>query len=184
MPWLHRQISEGVSKKLCCLLWLLKGLKLTLKWKRYLSPSGSWIPKILLVIGRQKVLICFLRTSKNGMSLKWVTKMFQEAIAWWKKLFMYLKDLHLNSRNVFSLVWPYKSLRLGGSLSFKYEGVLLFKILWIWRIRLHIRRSDRLSHPNSSYNFEQLEQLSKYEQCSEHDNLSFSKYVTIFSLKN
>ena len=49
------QISEGVSMKLWRLLWLLRGFKLTLNWKRYRIPIGLWILKIFLVSGRKKV---------------------------------------------------------------------------------------------------------------------------------
>ena len=36
-------------------------------------------------------------------------------------------------------------------------GVLLFMILWICKIRLRIHRPDKVSHPNSSLSFDQLE---------------------------
>ena len=48
----------------------------------------------------------------------------------------------------------YNGLRRRGSLVCRKDGVLLFKILWICRIRLHQRRSDEDSQPNYSYNLE------------------------------
>ena len=76
MPRLQWHISEGVSVKLWRYLWLLKGLKLTLNWKSYRKPTGSCMPKILLVTGRKKVLICFLRISKDGTSSKCLIKFY------------------------------------------------------------------------------------------------------------
>ena len=157
MPWLQRQVSVGVSIKLWFLLWLLKGLKPTLNCKIYRIPKGSCIPKMLLNLGRKKALRWFLSLLKEGISSKCWINTFQDLIALGKKLFMYLDDLHLISRNVISLVRPYKGRRIKGNLSFRYDGVLLFKILWIWRIRRHKRRSYRVSQPNSSLSFEQLE---------------------------
>ena len=49
------------------------------------------------------------------------------------------------------------SLQLAGNLSLRYEMVLLFIILWICKTRLHFRRSDRVSQPNSSYILERLD---------------------------
>ena len=36
------------------------------------------------------------------------------------------------------------------NLSLRYERVLLFIIIWICKTRLQLRRSDRVSQPNSS----------------------------------
>ena len=70
---------------------------------------------------------------------------------------MYLEERHLISWKVLLLFWLYKGLRYRGSLSLRYEGVLLLTILCICIIRIHQRRSDKDSHPNSSYSFERLE---------------------------
>ena len=64
---LHPQISEGVSEKLCLILWLLKGLKFTLNWKRYLSPKRLCIPKVLLVLGRIRDKSCAFRLIRGGI---------------------------------------------------------------------------------------------------------------------
>ena len=119
MFWLQLHDSEGVSAKLWRRLWLLKGLRLTLNWKRYRRPTGSCIPKILLVLGRRKIFICFLRISKDGTSSKWLKKMFQEAIALGKKLFLYLFVLHIISRKVLRAFSLNKALQFGGSLPFR-----------------------------------------------------------------
>ena len=56
--------------------------------------------------------------------------MFQEAIASGKKLFMYLDDLSLISRQLLLTFALYKKdLRFGGSFSLRQEGDLLFKML-------------------------------------------------------
>ena len=135
----------------------LKGLRLTLNWKRYRRPKGSWTPKILLFMGRTKDKTWSLRLSKDGKSSKCEIIMFQKEITWGKKLFMYLFVLNFISRKTLNKGLLKKGRCLEASLSLRWEGVLLFIILWICKIRLPIRRSDKVSHPNSSLSFEQLE---------------------------
>ena len=77
------------------------------------------MPKILLVVGRKKVLICFFRISFDGTSSKCLIKIFQEAIASGKKLFIYLFDLHIISRKVLRVFPLNRALHFGGNLSFK-----------------------------------------------------------------
>ena len=50
-----------------------------------------------------------------------------------------------------------KGLRRRASLFWRQDGVLLFKILWICRIHLHQRLSDKDSQPNSSYSLKRFE---------------------------
>ena len=146
-------MSEGVSMKLWWLLWLLKGLRPTLNWNRYRRPTGSCTPKILLGFGRKNDDTWSLRLSKDGRTSKYEITLFQDEIAWGKKLFMYLLVLHFILRKTLYK----KDLCIGGSLSLRYDGALLFMILWIWKMRLHIRRSDKVSHPNSSLSLELFE---------------------------
>ena len=53
VPWLQGHRSVGVSTKLCRFLWDLKELKPILSWKRYRTPIGSCIPKVLILFGRK-----------------------------------------------------------------------------------------------------------------------------------
>ena len=152
MPWLQWQTPEGVSMKLWHHLWPFNGLKLTLNWKRYRSPTGSWILKKVLDSGRIRAIISFLSTPIDGTSLylNISIKRFQEAMASGKKLFKYLFDLHFITWKVVRIFPLNNSLQLRGNLYFKYEGVLWPIILWICKTRLHLRRSDKFSQPNSS----------------------------------
>ena len=158
-PWLQWHISGGVPIKLWQHLWPLNGLKLTLNWKRNRRPTGSKILKILLDSGRIRDKISFLRIPREGTSLylKISIKIFQEAMASGKTLFLYLFDLQKKSWKVLRM-FPLKiSLQFGGSLSFRYDRVLLLIILWTWIARLNLRRSDRVSQPNSSYSLMRLD---------------------------
>ena len=61
-----------------------------------------------------------LRTKKIiNISSKCLIKIFQEAIASGKKLFMYLFDLHIISRKVLRMLPLNEALQLGGSLSLR-----------------------------------------------------------------
>ena len=70
--------------------------------------------------GRIKDKIWFLRTLKDGISLKWVITLFQEEVASGKKLLVYLKDLHFNSWKVLLLPYLYNGLRSRVSLFLSY----------------------------------------------------------------
>ena len=146
MLWLKWQIPDGVSMKLWRHFWPFKGLKLTLNWKRYRSPGGSKMLKNLFDFGRIRGVISFLFTSIFGTSLwsKISIQRFQEAIASGKKLFIYLLEWHNIACKVVRMFPLNISLQYGGNLSLRYEKVLLFIILWIWRTRLHLWRSDRV----------------------------------------
>ena len=67
----------------------------------------------------KKVIDMFFRISKDGTSSKCLIKLFQEAIASGKKLFMYLFDLHIISRNVLRVFPLNNALHFGGNLSFR-----------------------------------------------------------------
>ena len=77
------------------------------------------MPKILLVIGRKKELICFLRIAKDGTSSKCLIKIFQEVIASGNKLFIYLLDLHIISRKMLRVFPLNKALHFRDSLSYR-----------------------------------------------------------------
>ena len=128
MPCLQRQISDGVSRKWCCFLWLRKKLKPTLNWKRWRRPLGSCKPKIDLDFGRKKDKRCSFRVSRVGKYSKLVMIPFQEEIASGKKLFLYLSLLNFISRKtVFRKGWRY-----GGNLSLKEFWQILFSFEYIF----------------------------------------------------
>ena len=119
MPCLQRHISEGVSAKLRRNLRLLKGLKTHSQLKEISESYRIMYTESTFGLRTKKVLICFLRMSKDGTSSKCLIKIFQEAIASGKKLCMYLFDLHIISRKVLRMLPLNKALQLGGSLSLR-----------------------------------------------------------------
>ena len=71
---------------------------------------------------------------------------------------------------LFTIIWAFKRyqvylgtifFRVEPYVSWTEEGVLIFVILWICNMRLPIRRSAKVSHPNSSLSFEQFEPCHK-----------------------
>ena len=92
---LQRHLAEGVSTKLWWYLWLLRGLKPNLSWNNNLIPVGSWILKILLFWGRKNEKRWVLSTLYDGIFVKFLIKMFQDATASGKKLIMNLSVLLL-----------------------------------------------------------------------------------------
>ena len=100
MPWVQIQMLLMVSIKLWRHLWFRKGLSLSLNWKIYRRPMGSYILNVLLIFGRKRDSRCSLSLLIDGIVSKCLIIMFQEATPLGKKLFMNLDDRHLISRRV------------------------------------------------------------------------------------
>ena len=80
LPLWHLQLARGVSRKPWLFLWLLRGLRPTLRKNRCRSPTGSWILNIDFFPGRMRDRRWFLRILIDGTLGKKVMILFQAFI--------------------------------------------------------------------------------------------------------
>ena len=135
-------------------LWYLQ--KSTLNWRRYRSPKGSYVYQNVFFFRRFKDKMW----SFKGINWWNINKMSDNIIPRsnriWKETFMYREERHLISCKVFFIIVPVQVSVVSWEFVFKIRRRLV-TILCIGRMRLHQRRSDKDSNPNSSSRWERLE---------------------------
>ena len=145
MPWLQWQIPEGISMKLWHHLWPFKGHKLTLNWKRYRSPTGSWILKRVLDSERIRAIISY--------TYRWDIIIFEH----FHKKIPRSNDIREETIHV-SIWFTFYHMKSIALINIKQLSAIKRKFVFCVRegtitdnfMRLHLRRLDKVSQPNYS----------------------------------